>query len=107
MHPGVIGGIIGGIGGVIGGLIGTYFSVKNTKGPKERDFVIKCAVIGWIAIAVLVLLFIYLPNPYKFLLWIPYGFALFIGIRYGNKKQLEIRKQEEEHREKTLDKKSQ
>jgi len=36
MNTGLIGGIIGGIIGVAGGIIGTYFSIKNTNGPKER-----------------------------------------------------------------------
>ncbi|KPJ72805.1 hypothetical protein AMJ52_05050 [candidate division TA06 bacterium DG_78] len=104
MHPGIIGGIIGGVIGVIGGLVGSYFSIKNTNGPKERAFMIKFVIIGWIAIIVFLLLLFYLPKPYNFLLWIPYGFALFIAIRYGNRKQREIRKQEEESKIGTSDK---
>lgn len=43
MNPGLIVGIIGGIFGISGGVIGTYFSIKNTNGPKERSFIIKAS----------------------------------------------------------------
>lgn len=89
-----IGGILGGILGCIGGLIGTYFSIKNTNGPKERAFMIRCVVIGWVAIAVFLALLFVLPSPYRYLLWIPYGIALPLGIRYGNRKQNMIRESE-------------
>ena len=39
--------VLGGLGaliGVIGGAVGTYFSIKNTSGPKERDYMVKSAV---------------------------------------------------------------
>ena len=39
MNPGLIGGIAGGVIGIAGGLVGTYFSIKNTRGPRERAFV--------------------------------------------------------------------
>lgn len=31
---GWIGGIVGGSIGLVGGLVGTYYSIKNTKGPR-------------------------------------------------------------------------
>ncbi len=88
---GWIGGISGGILGCIGGLIGTYFSIKNTNGPLEKAFMIKCAVIGWILMGGFLALMFIIPNPYRYLLWIPYGIALPLGIRYGNRKQNMIR----------------
>ena len=94
MHPGMIGGIVGSIIGVFGGLIGTYFSVKNTEGPKERLFMIKCAFIGWVVIIIFVVLLLYLPKPYNFLMWVPYGILLPISITYVNKKQQKIREEE-------------
>ncbi len=45
MNAGLIGGIVGGIIGVAGGMIGTYFSIRNTKGPKERSVMVKASVI--------------------------------------------------------------
>lgn len=94
MNSGLIGGILGAIIGTIGGAVGTFFSIKNTNGPKEKAFMIKCAVVGWIAIIVFLLLLLFLPKPYNYLLWIPYGIALPMAIIYLNKKQRDIREEE-------------
>lgn len=88
------GGILGGVLGLLGGAVGTYFSIKNTNGPMEKSFMVKCAVITWIAIAIFLALMIILPSPYRFVLWVPYGIILPFGIRYGNRKQQEIREYE-------------
>lgn len=91
---GLIGGIAGLVLGLIGGIIGTYFSIKNTKGAKEKSFMIKYTVIGWIIMSFFLILFILLPNPYKHLLWIPYSIMLPLGIYYGNRKMNKIRQDE-------------
>ena len=88
---GIIGGILGSVIGCAGGVIGTYFSIKNTNGPLERKFMIKISVWAWIAVTIFLALLIGLPTPYRFLMWVPYGFALPLGIRYINKRQAEIR----------------
>ncbi len=89
-----IGVIIGGGIGLLGGLIGTYFSIKNTNGPLERAFMVKSALISWAAILIFLILLIALPDPYRWLMWIPYGILLPLGIIYGNRKQQAIRQQE-------------
>jgi hypothetical protein len=86
------------VGVLLGGLIGSYFSIKNIKGPKEKAFAIKAVIIWWISIIVLLALFFYLPKPFNYLLWIPYGIALPLAIRYCNKKQQEIRTEEEKEK---------
>ncbi|KAA3640758.1 MAG: hypothetical protein DWP95_08125 [Proteobacteria bacterium] len=91
MDAGIIGGIVGTILGLAGGIIGTYFSIKNTKGPLERAFMIKASLIAWIAITAFLVLIFLLPNPYRFLLWIPYGILLPFGISKINKRVAEIR----------------
>jgi len=91
MDAGLLGGIIGGIAGVGGGAIGTYFSIKNTKGPLERAFVIKAAAVAWVAVIAFVALLLLLPRPYNYLPWIPYGILLPLGIVKFNKKQAELR----------------
>ncbi|MCP4259358.1 MAG: hypothetical protein GY774_17885 [Planctomycetes bacterium] len=98
---GMIGGILGGILGCIGGLVGTYFSIKNTNGPKEKSFMIKVCIIGWIGIILFLVLMFLLPNPYRFYLWIPYGIILPIVIIKGNRVQAKIR-QEELNKKSTL-----
>ena len=94
MNIGWIGGILGGVIGMIGGIIGTYFSIKNTDGLRERAFMIKACIIGWIAITIFIVLMFMLPTSYRYFLWIPYGILLPLGIRYGNREQLRIRQAE-------------
>ena len=94
MNPGLIGGIVGSLFGLIGGLVGTYFSIKNTNGPRERTFMIKSAFVCWVAIAVFLALLFLLPSPYRWFLFVPYGILLPLGINYGNKTQQRIRREE-------------
>jgi hypothetical protein len=35
-----------------------------------------------------------LPKPFNWLLWVPYAIALPLGIRWSNRRQLEIRAEE-------------
>jgi hypothetical protein len=91
MNAGIVGGIVGSVFGIAGGIIGTYCSIKNTKGPLERTFMIKASVIAWIAITVFLVLMFVLPNPYRQWLWIPYGILLPLGIIKLNKRVAEIR----------------
>ena len=91
---GWIGGITGGVIGVAGGIFGTYCSIKNTSGSRERAFMIKAAVICWVAIIVFLGLLFALPNPYRWFMWIPYGILLPLGITYGNRRQNAVRQEE-------------
>jgi hypothetical protein len=95
MDIGTVGGIIGGTMGLAGGAIGTYASIKNTAGPKERRFMVRVAVVGWILITLFLILLWVLPNPYRWLIWIPYGLALPLAIVVLNRKQQAIRSEEE------------
>lgn len=96
MDPGLLGGLIGSVLGIVGGAIGTYVSIKKTTGPQERAFMIHFAIIVWIAIIIFLALLLTLPKPYNLLMWIPYGILLPLGIRYCNKKQSEIRQQNQQ-----------
>ena len=91
---GLIGGLIGSILGIMGGVIGTYVSIASAKGPIERAFVKRAAVIVWIAISVWLGLLLTLPKPYNYLLWIPYGITMLIGVPKLRKKHTEIRRSE-------------
>ena len=95
IEPGLIGGIVGGVIGVAGGAFGTFRSIRSSRGPLERAFMIKASVVAWIAISVFVGLMFVLPNPYRYLLWIPYGILLPIAIVKVNKKVAELRRIEE------------
>jgi hypothetical protein len=95
MNPGLVIGIALSVSlGICGGAIGTYFSIKNTFGPRERAFMIRISIVTWIAVSIFVAALMLLPKPYNFLLWIPYGIALPLAIIRWNRKQLEIRDQE-------------
>jgi len=91
---GLIGGIVGIVGGIAGGAIGTYFSIKNTNGPRERAFVIKASIVAWIAILAFLAGLLLLPSPYRYFLWGPYAILLPMGILTWNKKQAQIRREE-------------
>ena len=94
MNAGLIGGIIGGIIGVAGGIIGTYFSIKNTNGPKEQAFMIKASVVFWIVGIIFITLLFVLPSPYKWFVWLPYGIFMPISIRFINKNLEQIKESE-------------
>ena len=94
MNGGLIGGIIGGVMGLLGGALGTYLSIKNTKGPVERTFMIKAAACMWVGVAFFLLLLFLLPKPYDWMLWIPYGVLLPVSIIYINIRLKRIRKQD-------------
>ena len=88
---GLIGGIAGTVIGLAGGAFGTYCSIRNTRGPLERAFMIKASIVTWIALLVFLGLLLGLPSPYRFLMWIPYGIGLPLGIRYMNRRIQQIR----------------
>jgi hypothetical protein len=92
---GYLGGIIGSILGTAGGLFGTYCSIKNTKGPLERRFMIKASSVVWIALSIFLGMLFALPAPYRYLVWIPYGIFVPLGIRFINKRQREIQAEEQ------------
>ena len=90
MTPGLVCGVIG----LLGGIVGTYFSIKNTAGPRERAFMIRVAVVAWIGITGFLIDLLMLPRPYNFLMWVPYAIALPLGIVWSNRRQRTIRAEE-------------
>lgn len=94
MDAGLVGGIVGAVIGILGGAVGTFFSIKNTAGPRERRFMIRVAIVAWIAVSAFVAGLLLLPRPYNFLLWIPYAIALPLGILWCNRRQRLIRGEE-------------
>ena len=91
---GLVGGIAGGVIGVMGGLVGTYFSIKNTNGPGERAFVIRAAVLCWLGITAFLAGLFLVPRPWNILLWVVYGPALMLFIRWANRGQARARAEE-------------
>ena len=83
--------------GIAGGVVGTYFSIRNTKSPRERAFMVKASVVCWIALVLFLTLMFGLPNPYRYFLWIPYGILLPLAIVVWNRKQKKIRQEESQN----------
>lgn len=90
----LVGGIVGAALGLVGGAVGTYFSVKNTEGPRERQFMIRVSAFAWLIVTTFVAALFLLPQPYDWLLWVLYGIGLTVAIRQLNRRQLEIRAEE-------------
>ena len=91
---GWIGGIVGCLIGLAGGAVGTWFSIRNTSGPRERSFMIRAAAVLWIAMLIFFGLLIALPDPWRWFMWIPYGILLPLGITYSNRRQQALRRGE-------------
>ena len=83
---GLIGGIAGGCIGTLGGIFGTYCGIKSVANDAQRKFVIRCAVFGWVVVLAFSALVIFLPAPWKYIMWVPYGIGLPIAIFWGNKR---------------------
>ena len=83
---GLIGGIVGGAIGVLGGIAGTYFGIKRVANDAQRKFVIRCAVLAWVFVLAFVSLVIFLPSPWKYIMWVPYAIALPVAIIWCNKR---------------------
>ena len=94
MNAGWIGGIVGSLVGIVAGVLGTYCGIKNTQGPRERAFMVKCAIICWAYVLGYLLLLITVPRPYGWFLSIPYALLLCVGIVYANPIQQRIRQEE-------------
>ena len=87
--------IIGGLILTAFALMWTYFNIKYTKGPRERAFAVKAAVILWIGNALSVVLPFLSPSPIHFLTpWI----VLVVAGRYLYEMQRKIRTEEEKSR---------
>ncbi|MDD2456635.1 MAG: hypothetical protein PHG96_02585 [Kiritimatiellae bacterium] len=80
--------------GLGGGVIGTWASIRNTNGPRERAFMIRASVVMWVFGIAFLALMLVLPLPWRFLLWIPYGILLPLGIFFWNRTQRRIREEE-------------
>jgi len=94
MHPGTWGGIVGGGIGLIGGILGTYFGIKSARGPRERRFAIKAAVLMWAGVSAYVALMLWLSSPFRSLLWVPYALVLCLSIVWMNRRLARIRQEE-------------
>jgi Na+/alanine symporter len=88
--------ILGSAVGVAGGLLGTYFGVRSAKGPRERGFLIRAAISCWVLVLAFAAGLALIPGWYRYLLVVPYGIVLLMGIGWCNRVQARIRREESE-----------
>jgi zinc transporter ZupT len=83
--------ILGSCLGIAGGVIGTWASIRNTRTPAERRFLIRCSLAVWAGVILFMLALYLVPQPYSYLLWPLYIVALLGGIRWINLRQAKLR----------------
>ena len=86
--------IIVGIIGLMGGILGSYFSIKRAIDSKEKAFIIKIVIAGWIGTTIFLALLFLTPTPYRIFIFVPYSIIMTITIIKGNKILAKIRKEE-------------
>jgi hypothetical protein len=89
---GLYAGIGGSIIGVMGGVIGTYFSIKNTNGPRERAFMVRCAAVMWLVVTTALTVAVLVPWG-RFVGFLPLLFLAPVISRM-NRAQERIRREE-------------
>jgi len=94
MNIGTIGGIIGIVGGCAGGFIGAYCSYRRAKSSRERRFVI-CASIGILVSVFVFLAMLSVLSEWKVWLWTCYLVLLPVALRYLNRWQSAIQREEQ------------
>ncbi len=95
MNPGMM----GVIGGLMGAVLGTYFSIKNTKTPAERRFMVKVSIGGWVML--FLLLGLLLPLSIvgvipQWIVWLAFGLVLILVVPMAlwvNKQQAKLREE--------------
>lgn len=94
MDAGMAGGVIGGSLGHLGGIVGTYFGIKKTETPRERRFAVKRTIGCWVFVSAFLAILYVTPPDRRWLIWLPYGVFLGLGVRWMNKWQTRIRSEE-------------
>jgi len=89
--------IVGVVIGVAVGTVGTYVGIKETKGPRERAFVIKETVLWWMASITYLFCLWLIPNPYIIYLSFFSFMAICAAVRSSKKRRTQIRSEESNH----------
>jgi RNA polymerase sigma factor (sigma-70 family) len=97
---GVAGGVAGSLLGVAGGAFGTAMSIRNTKTPAERAFMVKCAWWTWILVSLWTGLYLYVAFCqrdiftaawFQIAFWGIHTIALVTGVTYLNRRAAQLR----------------
>ncbi len=93
---GIIGGVAGATIGIAGGAFGTWASIRATRTPRERRFVVRVSIVLWATLGLLLgapLALALLGVMPLWLIWVPMtvvSVALGPFIRWANRRQAEL-----------------
>jgi zinc transporter ZupT len=62
------GAILGSALGIFGGVFGTWASIRNTRTPAERRFMIRCSLVVWAGVMLFLVALLVVPQSYNYLL---------------------------------------
>lgn len=88
---GIIGAVVGVFVGLGGGVIGTFYGVRSARGPKERQLLVKSAVLVWLLVFIFGIAVFVLADPYRVTAMIVYPMVLLALIVLINRNQRRIR----------------
>jgi hypothetical protein len=80
--------------GLAGALSVTWWTIKNTYGPRERAFIVRAFAVWWVANVLFVGAVWLVPKPYNWWLFPAYLIPLLLASRYVNLRQATIRAEE-------------
>lgn len=89
----LMGAVAGSVIGIAGGLLGTYFSIKNTYGPRERRLMILTALVIWAILGAALAMAYAFPSLRPWM-WAPIAITVLLVIPRVNRRQQEIRREE-------------
>jgi hypothetical protein len=86
--------LIGVTGAFVGCAYGAYAAIKGAKSPQERTFVWVWAIVALLLFVSFAVAWVVVPGWYRFLLFIPFALALFLLVRYGNRKFTDLKQKQ-------------
>jgi hypothetical protein len=87
-------GVLGAVFGVLGGIVGTWFSIRNTNGPRERSFIVRASLLCWLAVTAFLVAIWFIPFSYQPLLDLLFLFWIHRALHSWNRRHIQIRKEE-------------
>lgn len=78
----------------ITGFIASLTTIRSTRGPLEKKFMVRCNAGAWALLVLLIVLVLTLKEPWSYLVFIPYGLHLPFAVFWTTQRQQVIRRYE-------------
>ncbi|MFW6342160.1 MAG: hypothetical protein ACOC00_03980 [Halothiobacillaceae bacterium] len=91
MDAATVGALVGGLIGLAGGIYGSLKSITSTRGPRERRLMWQLVVIFWLVGIAFLAGMLWVANPWRHLLWLPWLLFLPLFIVLGNRLLVRVR----------------